>query len=66
MNEAKFVTGKLSRHILKMASTSSIGLIAIFFVDLLDLFFIGLLDEIDNVQRWELLDLLSSSLPPFL
>ncbi|MAE54508.1 MAG: MATE family efflux transporter, partial [Porticoccaceae bacterium] len=33
-----------------MASTSSIGLIAIFFVDLLDLFFIGLLDEIDNVS----------------
>ena len=50
MNEAKFVTGKLSTHILKMASTSSIGLIAIFFVDLLDLFFIGLLDEIDNVS----------------
>ena len=50
MNEAKFVTGKLSKHILKMASTSSIGLIAIFFVDLLDLFFIGLLDEIDNVS----------------
>ncbi len=50
MNEARFVTGKLSTHILKMATTSSIGLMAVFFVDLLDLFFIGLLGNIDNVS----------------
>ena len=44
-DNAKFVQGNLMRHIIVMASTSSFGLMSIFFVDLLDMWFISLLDD---------------------
>jgi putative MATE family efflux protein len=40
---AKFVTGSTMRHVLVMTATGSIGLIAIFIVDGLNLFYISLL-----------------------
>jgi Na+-driven multidrug efflux pump len=50
MNDtAKFVQGKLMRHIIVMSSTSAVGLMSIFFVDLLDMFFISLLGDPDLV-----------------
>ncbi len=44
-DSAKFVEGSLMRHIIIMASTSSLGLMSIFFVDLLDMWFISLLGD---------------------
>jgi len=44
-DSAKFVEGSLMRHIIVMATTSSFGLMSIFFVDLLDMWFISLLDD---------------------
>lgn len=40
---AKFTTGSTMRHVLVMTATSSVGLIAIFIVDMLNLFYISLL-----------------------
>src|SRR5262245_33974811 len=40
---AKFVTGSTMRHVVVMTATGSIGLIAIFIVDALNLFYISLL-----------------------
>lgn len=40
---AKFTTGSTLRHVITMAATGSIGLIAIFVVDALNLFYISLL-----------------------
>ncbi|MEL6977924.1 MAG: MATE family efflux transporter [Pseudomonadota bacterium] len=42
---AKFVTGDLRRHVLTMSAAGSVGLMAIFLVDLADLFFISLLGQ---------------------
>jgi Na+-driven multidrug efflux pump len=42
---ARFVTGSLLRHVVVMAGTSAIGLVAIFAVDLLNLFYISLLGQ---------------------
>ncbi len=42
---ARFVTGSLLRHVVTMAGTSAIGLVAIFAVDLLNLFYISLLGQ---------------------
>ncbi|UWQ04053.1 MATE family efflux transporter [Aliiroseovarius crassostreae] len=39
--QAKFLTGSLMRHITVMALTSSVGLMAIFLVDLVDMIFIS-------------------------
>ncbi|MDA5093478.1 MATE family efflux transporter [Aliiroseovarius sp. KMU-50] len=39
--QAKFLTGSLMRHITMMALTSSVGLMAIFLVDLVDMIFIS-------------------------
>lgn len=44
-NSAKFVTGSTMRHVLVMTSTGSVGLMAIFLVDFLNLFYISLLGE---------------------
>ncbi len=44
-NSAKFVTGSTMRHVVVMTSTGSIGLMAIFVVDFLNLFYISLLGE---------------------
>lgn len=43
--EARFVTGKIMRHVVVMAGTGAIGLIAVFAVDLLNLFYISLLGQ---------------------
>nr|WP_086940355.1 MATE family efflux transporter [Thaumasiovibrio occultus] len=43
--QAKFLTGNLMRHIVVMSTTSAVGIMAIFLVDLADMFFISLLGE---------------------
>ena len=42
---ARFVTGSTMRHVVVMTATSSIGLMALFLVDLVDMYFLGLLGE---------------------
>jgi putative MATE family efflux protein len=42
---AKFTQGSTMRHVVEMTVTSSIGLVSIFFVDLLNLFYIAQLGE---------------------
>ncbi|MEO3998217.1 MATE family efflux transporter [Mesorhizobium sp. CAU 1732] len=42
-NQAKFVTGSTMRHVSVMTATGSVGLVAIFFVDALNLFYISML-----------------------
>ncbi|WP_230980357.1 MATE family efflux transporter [Oryzicola mucosus] len=42
-NDAKFTTGSTMRHVIVMAGTGSIGLIAVFIVDALNLFYISML-----------------------
>ncbi|PID64549.1 MAG: MATE family efflux transporter [Gammaproteobacteria bacterium] len=42
---ARFTTGSTWRHVVVMTLTNSIGLMALFFVDLLDLYFLNLLGE---------------------
>jgi putative MATE family efflux protein len=42
---AKFVTGSTMRHVVTMTATGSIGLIAVFFVDALNLFYIAMLGK---------------------
>jgi MATE family, multidrug efflux pump len=41
--KAKFVTGSTMRHVVTMTLTGAFGLMAMFFVDLIDLFFLSLL-----------------------
>ena len=41
----KFVSGSVLRHVLTMAATGSVGLVAVFAVDLLNLFYISLLGQ---------------------
>ena len=41
----KFVTGSVLRHVLTMAATGSVGLVAVFAVDLLNLFYIAQLGQ---------------------
>ncbi len=43
--KARYTTGSTMRHVLVLASTSSIGLVAIFIVDFLNLFYISLLHD---------------------
>lgn len=43
--KARYTTGSTMRHVLVLASTSSIGLVAIFLVDFLNLFYISLLRD---------------------
>jgi Na+-driven multidrug efflux pump len=42
---ARFVTGSLMRHVVVMAGTGAIGLVAVFAVDLINLFYISLLGQ---------------------
>jgi putative MATE family efflux protein len=42
---ARFVSGSLLRHVVVMSSTSAVGLIAIFLVDLINLFYISRLGQ---------------------
>ena len=43
--EARFVTGNIMCHVVVMAGTGAIGLMAVFAVDLLNLFYISLLGQ---------------------
>lgn len=45
-DNAVFLSGSLMRHVAVMALTSSVGLMAIFFVDFIDIFFISLLGNV--------------------
>lgn len=47
MSKAKFVTGSPMRHILVMTSTASIGMMALFLVDLVDIYFLSLLQKVE-------------------
>ncbi len=42
---AKFVTGSTLRHVIVMSATGSVGLVAVFMVDALNLFYISLLGQ---------------------
>lgn len=42
---ARFVTGSTWRHVIMMTLTNSVGLMALFLVDLIDLYFLNLLGE---------------------
>lgn len=42
---AKFVTGSIMRHVITMSLTASLGLVALFMVDLIDFYFISLLGQ---------------------
>jgi putative MATE family efflux protein len=44
-NQGKFVTGSTLKHVLNMTVSGSVGLIAVFAVDLLNLFYISLLGQ---------------------
>ena len=44
MVEAKFLKGPLMRHVMVMTLSASVGLIALFFVDLVDIYFLSLLE----------------------
>jgi len=43
--QARFITGSIMHHVVVMAGTGAIGLIAVFAVDLLNLFYISLLGQ---------------------
>ena len=43
--QAKFLTGSLFRHIAVMSLTSSVGLMAVFLVDFIDMIFISMLGK---------------------
>lgn len=45
--KAKFTSGSISKHVITMSLASSIGLMTIFLVDLLDMFFLSLLGEVE-------------------
>jgi hypothetical protein len=45
--QAKFVTGSTMRHVVVMTATGSIGLVAVFIVDALNLFYISLLGQLE-------------------
>ncbi|WP_150466816.1 MATE family efflux transporter [Francisella sp. SYW-9] len=46
-SKAKFTQGSTLRHVIIMSLSTSIGLIAIFIVDLLDMFFLSILGEVE-------------------
>jgi len=48
---AKFVTGSTMRHVVVMTATGSIGLVAVFIVDALNLFYISLLGNRNSQRR---------------
>ncbi len=45
MSQAKFLQGNLFRHVTVMSVTSSIGLMAVFAVDFIDMIFISMLGK---------------------
>lgn len=46
---AKFIDGSIMRHIWVMTSTSAIGLVGVFFVDLIDILFLSMLGSDDII-----------------
>lgn len=44
-SQGKFVTGSTLRHVVEMTAAGSVGLVALFFVDALNLFYISLLGQ---------------------
>ncbi|MEM8788392.1 MAG: MATE family efflux transporter [Pseudomonadota bacterium] len=44
-DQAKFLTGSLMRHVVVMSSTASLGLMAVFLVDFIDMVFISMLGK---------------------
>lgn len=51
VRQAKFVEGNLLKHIAVMSLTSSVGLMAIFAVDLINMVYISWLQDAANRQR---------------
>ena len=47
MKKSKFISGSIMRHVVIMAASSSIGLMAIFLVDLVDMYFLSLYGNIE-------------------
>jgi len=45
--DAKFIRGSTMRHVVVMSLSSSIGLVAVFLVDFVDMYFLSLLGEIE-------------------
>ncbi|MEM9811363.1 MAG: MATE family efflux transporter [Pseudomonadota bacterium] len=45
MSEAKFLEGSLMRHVVVMSTTASLGLMAVFLVDFIDMIFISMLGQ---------------------
>lgn len=45
--KAKFTQGSVSRHVIEMSLTGSVGLMGIFLVDLLDMYFLSLLGHVE-------------------
>ncbi len=45
--KAKFTEGSIMKHVLVMTSTASVGILALFLVDLIDIYFLSLLGEIE-------------------
>lgn len=50
MSQATFVTGSLWRHVVEASLTASLGLMAIFLVDLLDMLFLSMLEDVEIVS----------------
>ncbi len=44
-NTAKFTQGKISRHLIVMSGSATVGLVTLFLVDLVDMFYLSLLGE---------------------
>ena len=46
MTEARFTQGSMMQHVVVMTTTASVGLMALFVVDLMDMYFLSLLGEV--------------------
>jgi hypothetical protein len=62
---ARFLTGSLMRHVLVMAGTGAVGLVAVFAVDLINLFYISRLVSKPLPRRWALPEWWRFFTPPF-
>jgi putative MATE family efflux protein len=47
MQQSKFTTGSIMKHVVIMSTTSSIGLMAIFMVDLVDMYFLSIFGNVE-------------------
>lgn len=46
-NQARFLHGSIMKHVITMTTTSAIGLVTLFMVDLVDMYFLSLLGEVE-------------------